>query len=139
MARKEGPRKLTYQSKGNVYPRIALSGKIWLRYVDDEAEGFTPQKGDLMLYLQVTSTTLDEPWDYERLGRSGYLKADLFDGYGFKPFSLEECFEDRDYYFSKTERPMDRVVLCTAHLATLKGREAMRLYREHYVLVEREG
>jgi hypothetical protein len=134
MARKKGPRKLTYQTKGNVYPRITLSGVIWLKYVDDEADGFAPKLGDLLLYIHVTSNTLDEPWDYERLGRSGYLKAELFDGYGFKPFSLEECFDDREYYFSKTERPIDRVNLCRDHLSTLKGRQAMRLYREHYVL-----
>lgn len=135
MARKKGPRKITYQSKGNVFPTIVLTGNVFTKFIDDDEDKvFMPRKGDLMLFIHISTANNNEPWNYERLGRTGYVKADIHDGFGFKPLSLEEFFEHREYYFSKTERPIDTIALCATHLKSFANRECLRLYREHYVL-----
>lgn len=139
MTRKTGPRKLTYQSKGNQYPKIALTGAIYIKHIDDEDEEkiFQPVKGDILLFLKFDLQAHFDTWDYERIGRAGYVKADIFDGYKFTPLSLEEFFEHREYYFSKKEMPLDTVNLCRNLLQAFKGRQTLRTYREHYVLDEK--
>lgn len=135
MTKKTGPRKLTYQSKGNQYPKIALTGNIYIKHIDDEDEiAFRPVKGDILLFLKFDLQAHFDTWDYERIGRAGYVKADIFDGFKFTPLSLEEFFEHREYYFSKKERPLDTTHLCRDLLRAFKGRETLRTYREHYVL-----
>ena len=131
---KTGPRKLTYQSKGNQFPKILLTGKIFIKDIDDEVEGVVPVKGDLLLFLKFDLQAHFDTCDYERLGRAGYVKADIYDGFKFTPLSLEEFFEHREYYFSKKERPLDTTHLCRELLEKFKGRSTLRKYREHYVL-----
>ncbi len=71
-----------------------------------------------MLYLNTDSNKAIEPGAYDCIGIDGYLKADVFDGKGWKPMSLEEFFEHREYYFSKHEMPMDTIAVCKPLLCT---------------------
>ena len=137
MTRKESPRRLRYQSQGNTFARIALTGAVALKYVEDERLE-TPAKGDMMLYLSCENNPSLEPWNFERTGRAGYLRADVHDGRTWRPLSLEEFFDDREYFFSKSERAIDTALLCRGALEGFAGRQLMRTYREHYVL-EPEG
>ena len=128
--------KLRYQSQGNVFPTIMLTGKFYVRHIDIEADqSLDAEKGDLHLFLSTDSLLYNtHVGDYEAMGNEGYLKADVFDGRGWKPLSLEEFFPGREQYFGKRERPGDTVAFCKPVFAGLKGVEVMRTYREHYVL-----
>jgi hypothetical protein len=125
--------KLRYQSKGNQFPLIVMTGKIMLRHEEEEAIA-TAEKGDLQLYISTDSLLHNtNVGNYNAMGFEGYLKAEIFDGKGWKPLSLEELFSNREYYFSKRERPIDTISLCRELLKDLQGTKLMRTYREHYV------
>lgn len=126
--------KLRYQSAGNQFPPLTFTGTVFLRYVDEEALE-KPAKGDFQVYLSTDSLVYNiHVGDYEAMGHEGYLRTDIYDGKGWKPISLEELFSNREYYFSKRERPIDTYHLCLPILQSFAGREFMRTYREHYVL-----
>jgi len=126
--------KLRYQSKGNQFPVIIMTGTVYLRHVEDEAIA-AAVKGDIQIYLSTDSLIYNtHVGDYEAMGFDGYLKADLYDGKGWKPLSLEEFFSAREYYFGKRERPIDTYHLCLHTLQAHQGTGLMRTYREHYIL-----
>jgi|GEM_PF-718518 len=156
--------KLRYQSKGNVFPSILLSGKVHLReaekkpviqadyeydYEEEEEETAETedtfpeipepkpeiilQKGDIQIFLSTDNQVYNaNVGDFSYIGLEGYLKANVFDGKGWKPLSLEEFFPDREHYFSKRERPLDTFLFCLPTLENSKGIEIVRTYREHY-------
>lgn len=125
--------KIRYASKGNPFPRITLTGRVFLRHRDDDILN-EAVKGDLQVFLSTDTFKYNQHiGDYDAMGLEGYLKADVFDGKGWKPISLEEFFPNREQYFSKRERPSDTFTLCEPMLVALKGVELMRTYREHYV------
>ena len=131
--------KIRYQSKGNQYPALTVTGRVFLRHADDEIM-HEAQKGDIQIYLSTDSILHNTHLgNYEAVGFEGYLKADIFDGKGWKPLSLEEVFPGRKHYFSKRERPLDTYHVCLGALQDLKGMEAMRTYREHYRIEERQA
>jgi len=131
--------KLRYQSRGNPYPPIALSGRVLLRHHDDEAIA-AAAKGDIRIYLSTDSIPHNTHiGDYEAMGFEGYLKAEVHDGKGWKVVSLEEFFPGREYYFGKRERPADTYLLCLGTLQAAKGIEVIRTYREHYRVGEASG
>lgn len=126
--------KQRYTSKGNQWPLITLTGRIFLRHRDDE---ILPEavKGDVQVYLSTDAFKFNlHIGDYEAMGLEGYLKADVFEGKGWKPLSLEEMFEHREHYFGKRERPLDTFLLCEPILKSKRGTLLMRTYREHYVV-----
>jgi hypothetical protein len=113
-----------------------MTGKIFLRHIDEETIP-AAVKGDLQVYLSTDSITYNtHVGNYEAMGFEGYLKADIYDGKGWKPMSLEEFFPGREYYFGKRERPLDVVQLCMVILQRAQGSQLMRTYREHYVKAE---
>ncbi len=126
--------KVRYNSKGNPWPRIPLTGRIFLRHRDVDIKG-EAVKGDLEVFLSTDSFKFNiHIGDYEAMGLEGYLKADVFDGKGWKPVSIEEFFEHREHYFGKRERPCDTFFVCEPILKACAGTELMRTYREHYVV-----
>jgi len=128
--------KLRYQSQGNSFPPIILTGNVFLRHVEAEAIAMAV-KGDLQVFLSTDSIIYNtQIGNYEAMGYDGYLKADVFDGKGWKPVSLEEFFTNREYYFGKRERPIDTYHLCIGILCGFQGGTLMRTYREHYVLTQ---
>ena len=130
--------KLRYQSRGNQYPAITMTGRVFLRHRDEE-ELAKAGKGDLQVFLSTDALLGNiHIGDYEAMGLEGYLKADVHDGKDWKPMSLEEFFPGREYYFGKRERPIDVYLLCLATLQKHKGTALMRTYREHYVKAEEE-
>jgi hypothetical protein len=109
-----------------------MTGKVTLRHQAEE--GDAPEKGDLRLFLNTESKQFSPHHEgYQTTGMEGYVKAELFDGKGWRPLSLEEFFSHREYYFGKRERPIDTCLLCREMLAKQAGAELIRLYREHYV------
>lgn len=129
--------KLRYQSKGNTFPTLVMTGKTFLRHRDEEAI-IGAQKGDVQVYLSTDILLGSRIGDYDAMGHEGYLKADVFDGKGWKPFSLEEFFRGREYYFGKRERPSDTCAVCWNTFTSAEGIVLMRTYREHYVRAEPE-
>jgi hypothetical protein len=127
--------KIRYTSKGNQFPPVALSGRIFVKYRDEEAIA-AAQKGDLMFFLSTDSNPAIERGAYDGIGIPGYLKLDVFDGRDWKPVSLEEFFPGREYYYSKYECPSATIAICRPILETFKGRSLLRKYREHYALEE---
>lgn len=122
--------KIRYTSKGNPFPPIILTGRVAIKYRETQS----PEKGDLRLYMNTDSNAAIEPGLYENIGLDGYLKAEVWDGKGWCPVSLEEFFTDREYYFSKYDRPIDTMAVCLPILLPFAGRSLLRTYREHYVL-----
>ena len=126
--------KMRYKTKGNQFPRIVLTGKLYLRHRDVEIMG-EAVKGDMEVFLNTDVFKFNiHIGDYEAMGLEGYLKANVSDGKGWKPMSLEELFDDRQHYFGKRERPIDTFTVCAPILSSFAGRELLRTYREHYVL-----
>jgi hypothetical protein len=127
--------KVRYSSKGNQWPQIPISGRIFLRHRDDDILG-QAVKGDMLVFLSTDAFKFNlHIGDYEAMGLEGYLKADVFDGKGWKPLSIEEFFLHREQYFNKRERPCDTFAICEPILKAAAGKMLMRTYREHYVLV----
>ncbi len=125
--------KLRYQSRGNPYPPIIMTGTVLLRHQDEEAIA-QAVRGDLQIFLSTDSIARNlHVGNYEAVGFEGYLKADVFDGKGWRPLSLEEFFSHREYYFGKRDRPIDTYLLCLPLLQAAQGTELLRTYREHYV------
>lgn len=126
--------KVRYKSLGNQFPTIVMTGKIFLKHIDDEfLKENPPQKGDLQIFLSTDSLAYNEYiGNFEAIGLDGYLKGNIFDGRDWKPLSLEEFFDDREYYFGKRERPIDTYNFCLPTLSKLGGTELSRTYREHY-------
>jgi len=125
--------KIRYTSKGNTFPPVHLTGKVFLRY-HDEAEIAAAGKGDMLVYASTDTLLGRQPGDYDAMGFEGYLKAEVHDGKGFRPLSLEEFFPGRDYYFGKRERPSDTYRFCRGTLEAAAGTKLIRTYREHYVM-----
>ncbi|HEU5046388.1 MAG TPA: hypothetical protein VFT64_00940 [Rickettsiales bacterium] len=127
--------KLRYKSQGNTFPTITMTGTVLLRMFDDEGQEVAGDyvKGDLQIFLSTDSQVIPEArGDYQSIGLEGYLKANVFDGKGWKPLSLEEFFPGREHYFSKRERPIDTYHMCLPILEATQGTVLARTYREHY-------
>lgn len=121
-----------YKSAGNAFPEIALTGKVYLKYEDEEALA-KASKGDVMLYLNDDSQTLpEERGDYFSLGRAGYFKASVHNGREWLPFNAQEAFTAREHQFGKNEQPYDAYELCAEIMRGKAGALLIRTYREHY-------
>jgi hypothetical protein len=98
----------------------------------EEEGSAAPEKGDAQVYLSTDSLPNAHAGDYGAVGWEGYLKANVFDGKGWKPLSLEEFFPGREHYFGKRERPVDTYHMCLPAFQQTKGTVLARTYREHY-------
>ncbi len=130
MAKRHTPRR--YQEKETPKAAFALSGKVLLKYEDDE-EIETAGQGDVFLYLHFERADRGmEITDYRTSGNAGYMKAMVHNGKGWKPLLTEAFFPGREHHFSKKERPWDTFLLCREMLQKEKGSPLRRSYREHY-------
>lgn len=126
--------KLRYQVKEKTRVTIALTGVVFLQYVDDEA-ALQAQKGDLLVYPQNEALHSTRLGEYGITGLTGYFKVDISDGKTWQPLLLGEIFENNEHHFSKTERPIDTYKLCAEILRNQSGAIVVRTYREHYQLL----
>ena len=128
--------KKRYQSQGNPWPRLHLSGQIFLKHADDD-EIAVAQSGDVMCFLNIENNPQYESrGSYFETGIAGYLRAEVYDGKRFKPLDMNALLPDREYYFHKSERPIDRYELVRELLVAKQGTVLMRTYREHYTVDE---
>lgn len=125
--------KIRYQSKDKPKVSLTLSGNVYLEYVDDEALE-QPAKGDLKVYPFNDLLNGPRAGEYESTGFTGYFKADVYDGWGWRLVLLGDIFPHHENHFSKSERPIDTYALCRGLLAQLAGKQLVRTYREHYEL-----
>lgn len=133
-----GKRKKTYQSKGTPAPSLQLSGRVMLKFEDEEAL-LTPEKGDVMVFLSTDSDPKSAFMGaYYDTGYAGFLKTDVWDGKKWTPLDIQDFFPDREHYFRKSERPIDTYGLCKPLLEAHAGAALTRTYREHYVLTVAE-
>lgn len=125
-----------YKSAGNPFPEITLTGKVYLKYEDDEAIA-RAGKGDVMLYLHDDSQALpEERGNYFSLGRAGYFKASVHNGREWLPFTAQDAFTAREHQFGKGELPCDAYEICAGILRGKAGASLIRTYREHYTFKE---
>ena len=125
--------KIRYQSKPKDKVIIVLTGKVYLKYVDDEAIDLA-KKGDMLVYPCNDALNSTRQGDYESTGFSGYFKVDVFEGNVWCPLLTNDIFSQKENHFSKTECPIDTYHLCEEILHMLSGRALVRTYREHYEL-----
>ena len=128
-------RKKSYQSKDRPAKELVLSGKVFLRYEDDEAIE-SAGKGDLVVYPINDSLNGARLGAYEEVGFVGYFKVEVYDGASWCLVRLNEIFPAKEHHFGKKERPCDTYALCLDILEALKGKTLLRTYREHYNLSE---
>ena len=125
-------RKLRYQSKGNQYPTLTLTGRSSLLH---EEESYPEERltGDVLFYLHADTSgrERDDP-HYDRTGGSGYLKAMLHDGRDWQFMLMDEIFSGREHHYAKTERPIDTFARCQEVIAAHAGTVMQRKYRQHY-------
>lgn len=114
------------------YKKIILTGKIYIKYIDDES----PIKGDLRLFLHNDSIATFQG-DYECDSYSGYLKAEVFDGKFWQLVDLDEFLENRENRYGKRQRPIDTAYFCIELLEkSVEGIEIFRTYRGHFTSQE---
>jgi hypothetical protein len=123
--------KIRYQSKPKPRVTLALSGKVYLRYVDDEAIA-AAGKGDAMVYPYNEALNSLRQGDYGSTGFAGYFKVDVHDGREWRLVLLNDIFPHRENHFSKSEYPIDTYRLCREILEGMQGKTLLRTYREHY-------
>ena len=127
--------KIRYQAKAKPKVSIVLTGKVYLKYVDDDAIEVA-KRGDMLVYPQNDALNSTRLGDYDATGFVGYFKVDVFEGNVWCPMHINDIFPQREHHFSKTECPIDTYHLCEEILCALAGRSLVRTYREHYELEE---
>jgi hypothetical protein len=123
--------KVRYQSTPKRRVELKLTGKVYLRYEDEEAIAGA-SKGDLMVYPYNEALNAVRQGEYDSTGFSGYFKADVFDGREWRLVLLNDIFPNRENHFAKSERPIDTYILCAEILRGMSGKILLRTYREHY-------
>ena len=127
-----------FQSEGNPFPRLTITGRILLKYRTDgengsELKGGAAQSGDLRFYLHDDLAGAGRGrGDYEGIGYAGYLKLEVHDGKEWRLLRMDDFFPDRSHHFSRMERPIDTFVVCSERMESEKGTRLERTYREHY-------
>ncbi len=124
--------KIRYTSEKKPRVLIALTGDVFLRYVDED-EIDAAKKGDLQVFPSNDALNSTRLGEYDALGFSGYFKVDVYDGRVWQPVIITDMFPDRANHFSKTERPIDTYAICKDILKSLAGNLLLRTYREHYM------
>ncbi len=130
--------KLRYQVKQKPQITLAMSGEVYLEYVDDDALA-SPKKGDVKFYPYNEALNSTRVGDYESTGFAGYFKADIYDGWGWRLLLLNDIFLQQENYFAKTERPIDTYRLCREIFLAEPNRMFERTYREHYQPLKNES
>ncbi len=126
-------RKLRYQSKGNQYPTLELTGRSYLLHEESTYHDDGLQKGDVLFYLHgdTAGRERDDP-KYDLTGGAGYLKAMVYDGKDWQFMLMDDIFAGREHHYAKTERPLDTFSVCKEIILASKGTVMQRKYRQHY-------
>ncbi len=120
--------KKRYIAKPKARDSFALSGRVFLRFRDEEAM-LQAGRGDALLYPSIEA--LCHAQEYEAPRHAGYFKVDVHDGKDWKPLLLQGLFEMEEHRFAKSDRPADVAALCAETLIACKGKTVERTYREH--------
>ncbi|MBN8828474.1 MAG: hypothetical protein J0H68_07190 [Sphingobacteriia bacterium] len=107
---------------------IVLSGKLFLKYVDDQV---LPENGDVLFVLNNDSTSVYKG-TYYSTGYAGFFKIFVFDGRIWQHLIENEFFENKENYFSKKEKPIDAFYICEEIMRSKIGTLVYKTYREHY-------
>jgi hypothetical protein len=125
-------RKKTYQTKGNQYPTLTLTGKSYLLHHYENGDQKL-EKGDTLFFLFADTIGRDQDNPrYEEIGGSGYLKAMVYDGREWQMLVMDDLFPGKEHHFGKKERPIDTYHVCQPLIEAAAGTVLQRLYRQHY-------
>lgn len=126
-------RKKRYQSKGNIYPPLVITGRCFLRH-HEESYLDELQPGDMQFFLasDTSRRDSDDPY-YDMIGGSGYLKAEIYDGKNWQFLVMDDFFAGKEHHFGKKERPLDTYFICEEVVRELAGTPTYRTYRSHYM------
>lgn len=123
-----------YKPREEKAPTLTLSGRVFLKY-EDEAEH--PRAGDVTLSLNTDGKPYPAlKGNYHETGYTGHFRAEVFDGNHWQFLSVEEMFPEKENYYARHERAIDRYALCVEMVSALTGRGLVRTYREHYKLAD---
>lgn len=128
--------KVRYQSKPKDRKQVVLTGRVFLKYEDEETEIDQAVKGDLLVYPCNELANVIADTGYRVKGLSGYFKVDVFEGNVWCLVLINDIFKHREHHFSKTEYPIDTFQLIGEILVGWEGKTLSRTYREHYQPLE---
>ncbi len=129
--------KIRYVAKPKDRKTLVLTGRVFLKYEDDDADIDQAVKGDLMCYPNHELDNIISQIGYNNTGHAGYYKVDVFEGNVWCLMLLNaDVFTENEHHFSKTERPIDTFKLIGEMLVALEGKTVIRTYREHYHLAD---
>ena len=129
--------KIRYQSKPKDRKTLILTGRVFLKYEDEEADIDQAVTGDLMCYPNHELDNILSQTGYNVQGHAGYYKVDVFEGNVWCLMLVNnDIFPRNEHHFSKTERPIDTFKLIGEILVALAGKTVIRTYREHYHLAD---
>ena len=128
--------KVRYVAKPKDRKTLVLTGKVFLKHEDDEADIDLAVKGDLLCYPCNELENIIVDTGYQVRNLSGYFKVDVFEGNVWCLMLVNDIFPENEHHFSKTEYPLDTFNLIGEMLVALEGRTVERTYREHYFLLE---
>lgn len=128
--------KVRYTSKPKDRKTLVLTGKVYLKYEDDDADTAQAVKGDLLCYPCNELANIIADTGYGVRGPAGYFKVDVFEGNVWCLVLVNDIFPENEHHFTKTEYPIDTFNLIGEMLVALEGRTLERTYREHYFLLD---
>jgi hypothetical protein len=115
---------------------LPLTGKVYLKYqdYDEEAEDTVePGDGDILLYLNNDADDrIYYKGGYHKKGHAGYFKGSVYDRGEWKPLMVQDIFEEKENYFTKSAFPIDIFNYCKEILEGLADTLVYRSYREHF-------
>jgi hypothetical protein len=111
---------------------IKLSGRVYLKYIDDDFID-SPKEGDIFLYLNNDAEKhILNKNSYLKKGKKGFFKGEIYNGREWCLLDLPDFFEEKENYFSKSEKSIFAYDLCKTILGTKENIEVYKTYRNHY-------
>jgi hypothetical protein len=107
---------------------LTLTGKIYIKYIDDIASA---QAGDLLLLLNDDAVSINFK-SYDEIGCNGYIKAKIYDCKVWQNVDIGEFCINKENRLVKKQRAIDSFLLCKEVLEAHKGTVLNRTYRGHF-------